>query len=98
MVKLEKVVQSHDPEKKLDAVFTTDSGRTKTVPFGQAGARDYTRPPHDKVRRERYITRHAPREDWTDPTKSGTLSRYILWGSSISLLKNIEEYHRKFKI
>ena len=97
MVKLEKVVPSSNEEKKYDAIFTTDSGRTKTVPFGQAGARDFLKT-GDTLRRERYITRHRARENWDDPMSPGALSRYILWGESTSLIKNLAAYRRRFKI
>jgi hypothetical protein len=97
MVKLEKVVKSHDPEKKLDAVFTTDSGRKKVVPFGQAGARDYLKT-GDTLRRQHYITRHRARENWDDPMSPGALSRFLLWGESTSLVTNLAAYRRRFHV
>ena len=36
-MKLLRIVHSHLPDKKYDAVFETDTGRTKTVPFGAKG-------------------------------------------------------------
>ena len=57
MPKLLKIVPSHLPEKKLDAVFQMESGRTKTVPFGARGMDDYTLT-KDKEQRERYRARH----------------------------------------
>ena len=48
------------------AVFTLDNGRTRTVHFGSAGASDYTQH-RDPVRKQQYLARHAPREDWDNP-------------------------------
>ena len=94
VMKLISIVPSHLPEKKLDAKFINDSGRTKIVPFGAKGMDDYTKT-HSKEQRERYIKRHAAKEDWTKLDSPGALSRWILWGESYNLLKNISEYKRK---
>ena len=59
------------------AVFTLDNGRTRTVHFGYAGASDYTQH-RDPVRKQRYLARHAKREDWTKPMTAGALARWIL--------------------
>ena len=64
--------------KKIMAVFTLDNGRTRTVHFGSAGASDYTQH-RDPVRKQRYLARHAPREDWDNPMTAGALSRWVLW-------------------
>jgi len=52
----------------------------------------------DKERRSRYIQRHQRRENWTDPTKPGTLSRYILWGSSTNKAAALRAYKAKFGV
>ena len=36
------ITPSSKAGKKLQAVFTRENGRTKTIHFGQAGADDYT--------------------------------------------------------
>ena len=60
-------------------------GRWKRVPFGARGAMDFIAwsrqagPAVAAERRRAYILRHAPREDWTDPTTPGALSRWLLW-------------------
>ena len=70
--------------KKLVATFRIGD-RLKKVHFGAAGYMDYilyTRergPAYAGRRRARYIARHASREDWTDVTSPGCLSRYLLW-------------------
>jgi len=90
-MKLLSVTPSHLPEKKLDAKFLSDSGRTKTVSFGARGMDDYTKT-HDKEQRARYVHRHAARENFNKLDSPGALSRWILWGESTSLLKNISNY------
>ena len=100
MAKLEllSVKPSAKAEKKLDAKFRTPSGREKTVSFGARGMDDYTKT-HDKEQRARYIERHGRgKEDWRDADSPGALSRWILWGESTSLLKNVAEYRKKFNL
>ena len=93
-MKLLKIEPS--PTKKLMAVFLMDTGRTKTIHFGQKGADDYTIT-RDKAQRERYLNRHKAREDWDKPDSAGALSRWILWNGS-SLTKNISDFKKKFNL
>jgi hypothetical protein len=93
-MKLLSVTPSQKPEKKLDAKFETDTGRTKVVSFGSKGMDDYTKT-HDKEQRARYLKRHSANEDWNKKDSPGALSRWILWGESTSLLKNIQNYKAK---
>ena len=51
----------------------------------------------DKTKRENYIKRHIVRENW-DEVNAGSLSRYLLWGNSTSLEKNIKDYMKKFNL
>ena len=51
----------------------------------------------DKTKRENYIKRHIVRENW-NLINSGSLSRYLLWGSSTSLEKNIKDYIKRFNL
>jgi hypothetical protein len=90
-----KIVKSHLPDKKLDAIFTYDDGKTKVVPFGASNFSDYTIH-HDKDRRQRYITRHSKNEQFNNPMTAGSLSRWILWGDSINLETNIRSFKKKF--
>ena len=92
-----KIVKSHLANKKLDAIFTYDDGKTKTIPFGAANFSDYTIH-HDKNRRTRYITRHSKNEEFNDPMTAGSLSRWILWGDSINLETNIRSFKKKFNL
>lgn len=93
-MKLLSVTPSQKADKKLDAKFETDTGRTKVVSFGAAGMDDYTKT-HDKEQRARYLKRHSANENWSKKDSPGALSRWILWGESTSLLKNIQNYKAK---
>ena len=69
---------------------------TRTVHFGATGASDY--PQHrDPVRKQRYLARHAPREDWDNPMTAGALSRWILWNKE-TLYSSAHDYARRFGI
>ena len=92
-MKLLSVTPSAKPEKKLDAKFET-SGRTKVVSFGSRGMDDYTKT-HDTEQRARYLKRHSANENWLKLDSPGALSRWILWGESTSLLKNIASYKNR---
>jgi len=83
--------------KKLDAVFTRENGRTKTISFGSAGMDDYTKT-KDKEQRKRYLDRHRARENWAVPDTPGSLSRWILWGPSTSRRENIRSFKKKFNL
>jgi len=93
-MKLLSVTPSQKPDKKLDAKFETDTGRTKVVSFGAKGMDDYTKT-HDVEQRARYLKRHSKNEDWSKVDSPGALSRWILWGESTSLMQNIANYKRK---
>ena len=98
MSKVIKVVikKSTKPKKKLMAVFTRENGREKTTHFGAAGMSDF--PTHkDKARKKRYLDRHRARENWSDPTSAGALSRWILWNKE-SREASIRDYKRRFNL
>ena len=59
--------------------FFPDGSR---VHFGRQGYSDYTKH-RDKVRMERYLTRHRARENWTrsGAKTAGFWSRWLLWSS-----------------
>ena len=77
-MKLLGVHQSDKPGKKMYAELQKDSGRTKRVYFGQAGASDYTKN-KDPERKKSYINRHQATEDWSNPETAGFWSRWVLW-------------------
>ena len=52
----------------------------------------------DNKKRLNYLKRHKVNEDWENPLTAGSLSRFILWGSSRNIDDNIKKYVRRFKI
>ena len=97
-LRLKTIRKSHKKEKKWDAIFEYPDGHTKTTPFGAFGMSDYTKH-KDTKRRARYIKRHMGMgETFKNPVKAQTLSRWILWGPSTSLNKNIKTFKNKFKV
>ena len=95
-MKLIKIVKSDKPEKKMMAVFQSDSGRTKTIHFGSRGMDDYTIT-KDKEQMERYLNRHRSSENWSKADSAGALSRYVLW-SATSLEQGIRNYKNRFNL
>ena len=95
-MKLLSIKPSPNSEKKLVATFEKD-GRTKTTHFGAKGYQDYTQH-KDPERRRLYIERHKSSENWSDPTSAGALSRYVLWGESTSLARNIAAFKKRFSL
>ena len=96
-MRLKTLRRSTHPAKKYDAIFETDSGRTRTVRFGAAGMSDYTIH-KDKTRRARYLARHKAKEDWEEPATPGALSKWLLWGPSTSLETNLKRFKKRFKV
>lgn len=80
---------------KWIGVFT-DPGERR-IPFGAKGYSDFTQN-RDPLRRERYIARHKAREDWNNPMTAGALSRYILWGESSDIRKNVRQFKHRFNL
>lgn len=89
--------------KKMQAVFFEKGKdgkmkKKKTVAFGASGYVDYTAGA-TKEQRERYIKRHSnSRENHNNPMSAGSLSRFILWGSSKSKQANIRAFKRRFNL
>lgn len=96
-MKLLEVKDSTKADKKLMAIFESDTGRQKTTHFGASGMDDYTIT-KDKAQRDRYRTRHKKDLDTGDPTKAGFLSFHILWGESTSRAANISAYKKKYNL
>ena len=95
-MKLLSVVRSQRPGKKYDAVFESDTGRTKRVSFGAAGMDDFTKT-GDEERKRLYLIRHRANENWDKPDTPGALSRWLLWNKP-TLEASIKDYRRRFKI
>ena len=91
-----------DGKHKYIAIFDIN-GKPKKTHFGQAGANDYliyskqSKTIADE-RKKAYLARHEKRETWSDPTTAGSLSRYLLWGSSSSLKQNIIDFKNRFNL
>lgn len=96
-MKLVSLTKSDRAGKKYKAVFTTDTGRSKTIHFGSSEYQDFTQHA-DPIRRKLYIQRHRSREDWSVPDTAGSLSAHILWGSSTSIRENLAIFRRKFNV
>lgn len=101
---LHGIKKSDRKDKKYAAKFcmcdkfdACKGSNTKEVHFGAKGYEDYT-DHHDKERRANYLARHKAREDWNDPDTPGALSRWLLWGESTSLAKNIAAFRKKFNL
>jgi hypothetical protein len=96
-LRLKTIRKSHRKEKKFDAVFEKN-GREIVTPFGQKGYSDFTK--HKNVtRRARYLKRHSGMgEHWNKPTTPGALSRWVLWGPTTSLKKNVSLFKSRFNL
>ena len=85
-------------KKKYKIVLHYDTGKTKTIHIGQAGADDFTKT-GDTAQKDRYITRHKKNENWTKSgiTTAGFWSRWLLWNKS-SLSASKKDIENKFKV
>jgi len=94
------IKRSPKKEKKYVATFCKN-GRIKQTHFGAKGYQNYGgvgKSRHtSKERKKRYIQRHKSRENWSDPTTAGALSRYVLWNKP-SFRASVTDYKRKFKL
>lgn len=90
-----EIYESNRKGKRFVAVFRDDT----IIHFGLDAGTTYI-DIGDKQMRKNYIARHrgSGKEDWTDPKTAASLSRWILWGDSTSLEKNIEEYIKRFNL
>ncbi len=86
------IVNSKSKNKRFTAVFSDGS----RIDFGLKGGSTYI--DHgDNIKRINYIKRHKVNENW-NKINAGSLSRYILWGDTTDLNKNIQDYKRRFNI
>jgi len=92
MAKLISIKPSPRKDKKLVAEFADG---TKTH-FGAKGMSDFIKNKNEE-RKDRYIARHKPNEDWTDPKKAGTLSRFVLWNKP-TLDASIKDFKKRFDV
>jgi hypothetical protein len=85
--------KSNKPNKKLVITFTEPN---LTIHFGSKNSSTFL-DHHDKVKRSNYLKRHKVNEDWNQ-INAGSLSAYILWGSSSDMYSNLIDYLDKFNI
>lgn len=95
VLKLVSITKSSRPEKKYMAIFE-DNGRQKTTHFGATGYTDFIKS-GDVERKARYIARHQDKENWSDATSAGALSRFVLWNKR-SLSASIADYKNRFSL
>ena len=93
-MRFESIKQSTRKNKKLMITF---SNPKKTIHFGSKNSKTFL-DHNDKKKRENYILRHQVNENWNDPLTAGTLSFYLLWGSSTDLNTNLKKYLNHFNI
>ena len=83
------LIKSTRKGKRFTAVFDD-----KKVHFGSKNGNTYI--DHgDKTKRLNYIKRHQVNENFDDPFSAGSLSRWLLWGESTDLYKNLKEFRKK---
>ena len=99
-ISLLSIKRSPKKEKKYVATFCKN-GRIKQTHFGAKGYQNYGgvgKSRHtSKERKKRYIQRHKSRENWSDPTTAGALSRYVLWNKP-SFRASVTDYKKKFNL
>ena len=76
--------------KKYDAVI---DGK-KTVSFGATGYSDFTKH-KDEDRKNNYIARHKPNQDWKDHTTAGFWVKNILWNKP-TVEASVRDTNKKF--
>lgn len=89
-------IERADPPHKWVGIFEDDE-TTKRIPFGASGYQDFTQH-KNPIRRSMYLARHKAREDWTNPMSAGALSKWILWGESTNLEKNVRDFKTRFNL
>ena len=87
------ISKSTNKNKKFDSFVDG-----KKISFGAAGASDFTIH-KDPARKERYISRHAKREDWdkSGVKTAGYWSKHLLWNKD-TLRKSIDDISRKHNL
>ena len=86
------IVKSTRKDKRFEAILKDGT----SIHFGSKNGSTYI--DHgDKKKRENYIKRHQVNEDW-DTINAGSLSRFVLWGDSNDIGKNILDYKKKFNV
>jgi len=102
-MKLVSIKPSSKDDKKYMAVFCLCRNKSsccdeqkKVIHFGAKGYSDYTQHGDDD-RKDNYLARHKPNEDWNEPLTAGALSRWILWNKR-TLKASIADYRERFSL
>jgi len=95
-MKLLRVTRSTAKDKRFKAVFAQGE-KLITTNFGYSKGRTWI-DHHDLALRRAYLARHAPSENWNDPTSAGSLSRWILWGPHKTYSENLKSFKRRFDL
>eukprot|EP00965_Chrysotila_dentata_P029979 998289-Pleurochrysis_carterae.AAC.1 len=95
MIDLVSIEQSTKQPYKYKAVFSTSTGR-KITHFGHRAYEDFNIH-KDRVRKDRYRSRHRKDLETNDPTRAGFLSYYILWNKP-TLEASVRDYTRRLRI
>ena len=95
-MKLIDVRDSTRKGKKLLARFQKKDGSVVSVHFGQAGSTTFSSGATED-KKNAYLKRHAPRENWNNPVTAGALSRWILWNKR-SLKASIADFKKRFNL
>ena len=85
--------KSNKPNKKLVITFSEPN---LTTHFGSKNSSTFL-DHYDKTKRSNYLKCHKVNENW-DQVNAGSLSAYILWGSSTDMYTNLLNYLDKFNI
>lgn len=99
-IKLISIVPSYSTKYKYIATLRHYDNEI-SIRFGAKGYGDYIQyykedPELAEKKKSAYIARHSVREDWEDPFKAGTLSRYILWNKP-TLRESIADFRKRFE-
>ena len=97
-MKLISVTRERKGKKEFKATFETD-GKTKIVRFGTAS--NYVLNPNKTaVDRAGYHARHSKivGANYNRADTPASLSRYLLWGDSRSLSRNLAAYRRRYRV
>lgn len=94
--KFVQLLKATNGKSKYTAVFYDAlRKRIRTVNFGDINYQSY--PDHqDLQRKANYLSRHS-NEDWTDPQKAGTLSKFLLWNRT-TISASYKDYRQRFKL
>ena len=97
-MKLVSVSRERKGKKEFKAIFETD-GKTKIVRFGTAS--NYVLNPNKTTAdRAAYHARHSKvaGANYNRADTPASLSRYLLWGNSRSLSRNLTAYRKRYRV